>query len=610
MLGRVSVLASLAAGALVLAAPSPVSAFCGFFVSGAEAKLYNNATQVVLMREGQRTVLSMQNNYQGPPQDFALVVPVPVVLGPRDVRALDPGIFDRLDALTAPRVVEYWEGEPTCPDPAMYGRTARVPMIRTGNASMVTVEAEFTTAEYDIVILSATDSAALETWLHDNHYQVPDGAADALRPYVEAGTRFFVAHVDTGRVRFEDGRAVLSPLRVTYDAPQLALPVRLGVLNSRGTQDLVVYVLAQGQRYEIANREGIYAPTNVEVRESAIPRFAEFYEALFDRAMQRHPDAVMTEYAWQASSCDPCPSPPVSVEDLNDLGGDMTAAAHLERVGEPRVEVRVRRMSGRGSSDAGLREAVERRMSALRTCIAASGPGVTYTLEATVHRGGLLEVPAAERDRPGTIRCIARRLQRARVDAPPLRLDESRWEIELNIDREEVRRVWSAAGFTLTRLRTRTRKEGRIDDLVFREAPAIVGGRGVPDENGRLDASITAAPESTFQSRFVVLHRTDARVSCVHPRHGGWSGARAEYRPRRPSPGARGGSLESLLRTPIPELGLAPASPRSPPPAPRAGRRGGSAPLGHATPIAMLWARPSRERRRRHRSWSGARTRG
>ena len=55
-------------------------AFCGFYISGADAKLFNNATQVVLMREGTRTVLSMQNNYEGPPEKFAMVVPVPVVL--------------------------------------------------------------------------------------------------------------------------------------------------------------------------------------------------------------------------------------------------------------------------------------------------------------------------------------------------------------------------------------------------------------------------------------------------------------------------------------------------------------------------------------------------
>jgi hypothetical protein len=62
------------------------SAFCGFYVSGADAQLTNNATQVVLMREGTRTVLSMQNGYQGPPQDFAMVVPVPVVLQRRTSR--------------------------------------------------------------------------------------------------------------------------------------------------------------------------------------------------------------------------------------------------------------------------------------------------------------------------------------------------------------------------------------------------------------------------------------------------------------------------------------------------------------------------------------------
>jgi hypothetical protein len=42
-------------------------------------ELHNEATTVVLMREGHRTVLSMQNDYRGPVEDFALVVPVPVV---------------------------------------------------------------------------------------------------------------------------------------------------------------------------------------------------------------------------------------------------------------------------------------------------------------------------------------------------------------------------------------------------------------------------------------------------------------------------------------------------------------------------------------------------
>src|SRR5205807_2270977 len=55
---------ALAVFAAVSLATTAAGAFCGFYVSGDGAKLYNNATQVVLMRDGTRTVLSMQNNYQ------------------------------------------------------------------------------------------------------------------------------------------------------------------------------------------------------------------------------------------------------------------------------------------------------------------------------------------------------------------------------------------------------------------------------------------------------------------------------------------------------------------------------------------------------------------
>ena len=66
--------------AMALAAPPPARAFCGFYVAGADTSLYNDATMVVLMRDGQRTVLSMQNSYSGPMEDFAMVVPLPELL--------------------------------------------------------------------------------------------------------------------------------------------------------------------------------------------------------------------------------------------------------------------------------------------------------------------------------------------------------------------------------------------------------------------------------------------------------------------------------------------------------------------------------------------------
>src|SRR5436305_14423388 len=86
--------------------------FCGFYVSGADQSLFNNATHVVLMRDGTRTVLSMQNNYQGPPSGFAMVVPVPVVLQKENVKTLDKSVFTHIEQLSAPRLVEYWEQDP------------------------------------------------------------------------------------------------------------------------------------------------------------------------------------------------------------------------------------------------------------------------------------------------------------------------------------------------------------------------------------------------------------------------------------------------------------------------------------------------------------------
>ncbi len=92
--------------ASVLAVSLPASAFCGFYVSSAGGNLFNDATMVTLMRDGTRTVLGMQNNYRGPPEDFALVIPVPVILQKENVKTLPKGVFERMDALASPRLVD------------------------------------------------------------------------------------------------------------------------------------------------------------------------------------------------------------------------------------------------------------------------------------------------------------------------------------------------------------------------------------------------------------------------------------------------------------------------------------------------------------------------
>jgi len=472
---------SIAAACLV---PHDASAFCGFYVSGADAKLFNNATQVVLMREGTRTVLSMQNNYQGPPENFAMVIPVPIVLQKENVKTLPREVFDRVDQLAAPRLVEYWEQDPCPPEveqddsdyampkEAMAG-AAPAPMA-VAHDHGVKVEAQFKVGEYEIVILSAKDSMGLDTWLREMQYKIPEGAEPVLKPYVAAGMKFFVAKVDVKKVRFDKGMATLSPLRFHYDTESFNLPVRLGLMNSQGAQDLIVHILARGQRYEVANYPNTTIPTNLDVAEAARAQFGGFYASLFDRTLQsRAPGTVITEYAWDAGSCDPCPSPPLEPGELATLGEDVLPP-------------------------------------------------------------------------PG-----------------PQRADQMGY----------------GGGFVLSRLHARYTKSTLGEDLVFRAAPPIEGGREVPGPDNHLETGAKRGQINNFQGRYAIRHPWNGAITCDHPQRGIWGG---------PPPGVEGSSqakpalnvafaprdlpLTSFLAKDVPELAVKAAG--SPPAgwnAPRAG---------------------------------------
>ena len=415
---------ALTAALAVTASPAPAAAFCGFYVGGADAKLFNNATLVVLMREGTRTVLAMQNNYQGPPSGFAMVVPVPVVLQEENVKTLPDEVFAHVDQLAAPRLVEYWEQDPCMPPrptrmpPSGAVQKSGAPPVKEATSLGVTIEAEFVVGEYQILILSAEDSTGLDTWLRRERYAIPAGAEPLLRPYVEEGMKFFVAKVDPTKVKFDaQGQAMLSPLRFHYDSKDFRLPVRLGMINSAGTQDLLVHILAPGKRYEVANYPNVTIPTNLDLDEAAKGRFGEFYAALFDATLARTPGAVVTEYAWDASTCDPCPGPPLSPGDLVTLGADLLP-------------------------------------------------------------GGQAWVESAR---------------------------------------------WGGGGFVLSRLHARYGKGALGEDLIFKEAPPIVGGRewmvGDKVEKGARQDSY-----NNFQGRYAIRHPWTGPIACQNPIRGRWGG--------------------------------------------------------------------------------------
>ena len=215
---------------------------------------------------------------------------------------------------------------------------------------------------------------------------------------------FFVAKVDIKKVKkLPGGGFRLSPIRFTYESDNFVLPIRLGLINSRGSQDLLVHILAENQRYDVSNYPSVTIPTNLELKKKAKNNFGVFYNSLFNAVMKKNPKAVVTEYSWQAKNCDPCPGKPLSTKDLMSLGGD-------------------------------------------------------------------------------------------RIDA-------------------------NFQDFVLTRLHTRY-KAGKVgEDLVFRAAAPIVGGR----ERGDLSKKAIKSKYNQFQGRYIIRHRWRKKVACKRPQYKRWT---------------------------------------------------------------------------------------
>jgi hypothetical protein len=302
-------------------------AFCGFYVAKADAKLYNQASQVVIARNGDRTILTMANDYQGDVKDFAIVVPVPVVLKQEQVNVGDPKIIERLDAFSAPRLVEYFDPDP-CSPPIMYAPSA-VPESRVAGgvranldagALGVTIEERFTVGEYDILILSAKESNGLETWLRGNGYQLPQGASGLLRPYIRQNMKFFVAKVNLEKFE-KSGYQLLRPLQMAFESRKFMLPIRLGMMNATSEQDLIVYVLSPKGQAEITNYRTMNVPSDAEIPLFVKNEFSDFYKAMFQTAYTREGKKIaFREYAWDMGSCDPCSADPLNPEELKKAG--------------------------------------------------------------------------------------------------------------------------------------------------------------------------------------------------------------------------------------------------------------------------------------------------
>jgi len=134
--------------------------------------------------------------------------------------------------------------------------------------------------------------------------------------------RFFVARVNL-QEQAKLGFSYLRPLQVAYESPKFMLPIRLGMVNANGPQELFVYALTRNGRVETTNYRTAKLPSDMDlpVYLKQPNEFASFYKAMFTRQVQNHDGrAVFLEYAWDMRWCDPCAADPLSNDELRRLG--------------------------------------------------------------------------------------------------------------------------------------------------------------------------------------------------------------------------------------------------------------------------------------------------
>ncbi len=322
-------------GAVVVTAPLVMS-FCGFYVSKADGTLKNKTSQVILVRDGNKNVITMYNDFKGDSKDFAMVVPVPVVLRKDDIKVVDQSIFQRLNDYSAPRLVEYWDRNPCSgnEDDKMYYKSVPQALSEvsvSGNGMLrkkdlgVKVEAQYLVGEYDILILSAKESGGLKEWLTSNGYKIPEGAEEVLEPYIKSNMKFFVVKVNEKEKKKLNSN-FLRPIQISFNSPKFMLPIRLGMANADGDQDLIVYAFTRRGRVECTNYRNSNIATDKNVPLFVQKNFSAFYGNLFTHQWNNEDKNVaFLEYAWDVSPqnyyhCDPCIATAPSEQDLVQSG--------------------------------------------------------------------------------------------------------------------------------------------------------------------------------------------------------------------------------------------------------------------------------------------------
>jgi len=241
-------LLQLAAPALLAAAAlsSRSAQACGGFFCSQSQPVNQSAERIIFADNGDGTITAViQIQYQGPSESFSWLLPIGSLPEGDELGVGSDLAFTRLQSATNPQYNLITEVEGSCSGNGGRGLVAPAAAdeqeVRPDDPS-VNVDARGVVGPFEWSVISvdpnvADPAAPAADWLTQNGYDIPEGGASLIGPYLADGMHLLALRLtkdaDTGSIR---------PIRITYAADAPMIPIKLTAVAA--TQDMGVMTWA------------------------------------------------------------------------------------------------------------------------------------------------------------------------------------------------------------------------------------------------------------------------------------------------------------------------------------------------------------------------------
>ncbi|MFN3199742.1 MAG: DUF2330 domain-containing protein [Bradymonadia bacterium] len=188
--------------------------------------------------------MHVQIQYQGEPDDFGWILPVPPDV---EVQLGVDALFAALDGASAPGFALQAVNRCSSGDTGSSGCGDQTAVLQGSGADgswgapeypSVDVLSQGQIGPYEQVVLTAEDVGEIVEWLELNDFNVPDGSEALLTPYLEEGSVFLAL-----RLRSEQEVGDVEPIHLTFTSDTPGIPLRPTAVAAEPDMGIIVHVL-------------------------------------------------------------------------------------------------------------------------------------------------------------------------------------------------------------------------------------------------------------------------------------------------------------------------------------------------------------------------------